>query len=495
MPKLSHVCLIAGLAAGAAITTPDVDAQSAEEAAVSDPYQWLEGVEDAKALDWVRAQNAKSQVELAATPEFGKLEADILAILDSDAKIPAVEKIGDWYYNFWKDKDHERGIWRRTTLEEYRKPAPRWETIIDVDALNEAEGKNWVWHGADCLRPPAPDQPYTRCLVALSRGGADADVTREFDLANKTWVKDGFFRDEAKGALGWIDRDNVYVYTDFGAGTMTESGYPRIVKQWTRGTPMSAAKVVYEGKPDDMYIAGIHDDTPGHERDFVSRTIAFYNDELYLRGNDGRLTKVDVPNSVNKGVVREWLTLELREPWTVGGKSYRAGSLLVAKFDDFMKGAREFDVLFEPSDTTSLVGASWTKRHVVLNVLDDVKNRLSVMTPGADGWTKSEFTGAPDFGTLAVSAVDPDESDAVWLTATDYLTPTTLSLAEIGRQPEVLKTHANVLRRLQARDRAALRDLEGRHQGAVLPGASEGLRSTTAATRRCCTATAASRSR
>lgn len=437
MPKLSHVCLIAGLAAGAAMAAPDADAESAEETAVSDPYQWLEGVEDPKALDWVRAQNAQSQAELAATPEFKKLEADILAILDSDAKIPAVEKIGDWYYNFWKDKHHERGIWRRTTLAEYRKPKPAWETILDIDALNEAEGENWVWHGADCLRPD-----YMRCLVSLSRGGADADVTREFDVASKSWVEDGFFREEAKGALGWIDRDNVYVFTDFGDGSMTESGYPRIVKQWTRGTPMSAAKVVYEGRPDDMYIAGIHDDTPGYERDFVSRTIAFYNDELYLRGADGKLTKLDVPNSVNKNVVREWLTLELREPWTVGGKEYAAGSLLASRFDDFMAGKREFDVLFEPSATTSLVGATWTKHHVVLNVLDDVKNKLSVLTPGEDGWKRSEFTGAPAFGTLAVSAVDSDESDAVWLIATDYLTPSTLSLAEIGTStpPEVLKT-------------------------------------------------------
>ena len=143
----------------------------------------------------------------------------------------------------------------------------------------------------------------------------------------------------------------MYVGTDFGAGSMTESGYPRIVKQWKRGTPMSAAKLVYEGKPDDMYVAAVHDDTPGFERDFVSRTLAFYNDELYLRGNDGKLTKIDVPESApTSRSHREWLTLELREPWSVGGKTYEAGSLLAAKFDDFMAGKRDFDVLFEPTD-------------------------------------------------------------------------------------------------------------------------------------------------
>jgi prolyl oligopeptidase len=227
MSKLSHACQALGLAAGLAGAT----AAHAQAPAGDDPYAWLEDVGGDRALGWVREQNAKAEAELASTPEFKRLEAEILAILDSDEKIPGVEKIGDYYYNFWKDKNHQRGLWRRTTLEEYRKPRPQWETVIDLDALNKAEGENWVWHGADCLKPE-----YRRCLVALSRGGADADVTREFDLSTKTWVEGGFFRSEAKGALGWIDADNVYVYTDFGAGSMTSSGYPRIVKQWKRGT-------------------------------------------------------------------------------------------------------------------------------------------------------------------------------------------------------------------------------------------------------------------
>ena len=432
MSQLSKLCLAAGIAAGLSM-----GAASAQEAAMSDPHQWLEAVTDEKALDWVRTQNAQAEAELAATPEFKQLESDLLGIYDSDDKIPAVYKQGEWYYNFWRDRNHERGIWRRTTLEEYRKPQPKWETVLDLDALNKAEGENWVWHGASCLRPA-----YTRCLIALSRGGADADVTREFDVSTKSWVDGGFFRDEAKGALGWIDQNNVYVYTDFGDGSLTSSGYPRIVKQLARGQSMDQATLVYEGQPDDMYIAAMHDDTPGFERDFVSRTLAFYNDELYLRGADGALTKIDAPNSAQKSAHCEWLGLELREPWTVGGTTYKAGSLLVTKFDDFMAGKREFDVLFEPTDTTSLAGSTWTRNHLVINVLDDVKNKLTVLTPGADGWTRSEMTGVPALGTVAVSAVDSEESDAVWMTVTDYLTPSTLMLAEVGsdRAPETLKT-------------------------------------------------------
>ncbi|SEK48201.1 prolyl oligopeptidase [Pseudoxanthomonas sp. GM95] len=425
------LALVAGIAASGA--------QAQETAVTNDPYQWMEEVEGAKPLAWVKDQNAKTETELAGTPQFKQLEGDIRTILDSDAKIPYVEKIGDHYYNLWKDKNHARGVWRRTTLAEYRKPNPTWETVLDIDALNAAEKETWVWHGAECRKPD-----NTRCLIALSRGGSDADVTREFDLTTKTWVEGGFYRPAAKGGLGWIDADTVYVYTDFGEGSLTSSGYPRIVKEWKRGTPLASAKVVYEGKADDMYIAAGHDATKGFERDFVTRTIAFYNDELYLRGKDGTLAKVDAPNSAQKSVQREWLGLELREPWTVGGKTYKAGSFLVTRFDDFMAGKRDFDVLFEPTDTTSLASATLTQHHIVLNVMQDVKNRLSVLTHTDGKWVSAPLkVGDSAFGAIAASAVDSEESDALWLTVTDYLTPTTLMLADADKPDakiEPLKT-------------------------------------------------------
>ncbi len=434
----------------------------------ADPFAWLEEVEGSQPLDWVRAQNARTEAALAATPQFKQLEGDIRAILDSKAKIPGVQKLGAYYYNFWQDAQHQRGLWRRTTLDEYRKAEPQWETVLDLDALNAAENEQWVWHGAACLKPA-----YERCLIALSRGGSDADVTREFDLTSKRWVEDGFYRAEAKGALGWIDQDRVYVYSDFGpdakgVSSMTASGYPRIVKEWQRGTPLDTAKVVYEGKADDMYIAAFHDDTPGFERDFVSRTLAFYNDELYLReahggasgadagcagapGKDGQLIRIDAPNSANKSVHKDWLLLELRDAYVAGGKHYAAGSLIAAKFDDFMAGKREFITLFAPTERTSLASYTWTRNHLVVNVLEDVKNRISVLTPAplsqsAGEWKREAFVGAPTIGTVSVGAVDADESDAVWMTATDYLTPTTLALAQLGQQhavqqPEVLKTN------------------------------------------------------
>ena len=419
------VVLLASSAGAHAVATHAVN---------SDPYRWLEDVGAPKSLDWVRAQNADSTKALASDASFAPLRDDLRKILDSDARIPGVEKLGDYYYNFWRDKHNPAGLWRRTTLAEYRKAEPAWEVLIDLDALNKAEKENWVWHGADCLKPE-----YRRCLIALSRGGADADVTREFDLAGKDWVKDGFSRPEAKGGLSWKDQDTVYVGTDFGAGSMTSSGYPRIAKQWRRGTPMSAATVVYEGKPEDLAITAYRDHTTGFERDFVLRTLAFYNDELYLRDADGKLSKIDAPNSAQKSVHRGLLLLVLREPWTVGDKTYAAGALIETGLDAFMAGKREFTVRFEPNDRTALDTFTWTKNHLLLNTLEDVKNRITVLTPGKDGWQREPLLGAPAIGTVSVDAIDDEASDDYFLTVTDFLTPTSLMLGRIGSAPETIK--------------------------------------------------------
>ncbi len=416
------------------MTAPIVHADTAVAPMPADEWQWLEDVEGDRSLNWVREQNARSTSVLEADPGFASLRDDLLGILDSTARIPYVSKEGDYFYNFWRDKENPAGLWRRTTLEEYRKAEPVWEVMLDLDALNKAEDMNWVWRGANCLRPA-----YDRCLVSLSRGGADAIEIREWDKSDRAFVEGGFRLPEAKGGAAWRDADHVYAYTDFGDGSMTSSGYPRIVKEWARGTAFSEAKVVYEGKPDDMYIAGYRDLTPGFERDFVSRTLAFYNDELYLRGADGQLTKIDAPNSANKTPFREWLILELRDDYTAGERTYPKGSVIAAKFDAFMAGGRDFDVLFEPSDTTAFVSLAPTKNHVILNVLDDVKNRLYALTYDDGNWSREPLEGAPAFGTVSVSAVDDETSDDYFLTVTDYVTPTTLMMGSVGEVPQTLK--------------------------------------------------------
>ncbi|MDB6171523.1 MAG: Prolyl oligopeptidase [Chthoniobacteraceae bacterium] len=401
---------------------------------IEDPYLWLEDVTGEKALTWVRERNAESAVELESGKSFKELEQAILTILDSDSKIPFITKYGARFYNFWRDAQHPRGLWRRTTLEEYRKPTPNWETVLDLDALGAAENESWVFHGAEFLKPD-----YQRCLISLSRGGSDASVVREFDLESRSFVHNGFELPQAKSNVGWIDLNTLFVGTDFGPGSMTTSGYPRVAKIWKRGTPFSEAKLIFEGKETDMTVEAIHDPTKGFERDFVMRRPSFFTSEQYLLSQDGSKKKIDVPPDAECDIHRDWLVIKPRTSWAVGGRTYAAGSLLVAKFDDFMEGRREFAVLFEPTSTTSLAHSSWTQNHLILNVLEDVKNRLYVLTPSEGKWRREPLPGAPTIGSVSAQPVDPEESDDYFLTVTDFLTPTTLSYGTLGNEIEKLK--------------------------------------------------------
>jgi prolyl oligopeptidase len=395
----------------------------------TDPFLWLEDVTSEKAMAWVKARNAESTAELAKSPEFKALDDRLLKIFDSREKIPFVTKHGPLYYNFWRDEKNKRGLWRRTTLEEYRKPEPKWETVLDLDELGEKEKENWVWHGAIFLEP-AND----RCLVSLSRGGADADVVREFDPKTKQFVKYGFSLPEAKSDVSWKDEDTLLVGTDFGPGSLTDSGYPRVVKEWARGTKLADARTVYEGQKTDVSVGAAVDHARGFEREFVQRGITFWESDLFLR-RDGKLIKIEKPLDAEATAHREWLLIRLRTPWTVGDKTYPAGALLATDFEAFLKGERKFDVLFEPTERTSLAAFSPTRNHILLDVLDNVRGRIYVLSRKDSAWKREELPGVPTIANASASAVEPDESDDYFLTVDDYLTPVTLSFGTAGKGP------------------------------------------------------------
>ena len=408
-----------------------VNAQTPDE----DPHLWLEEVTGEEALAWVRERNAVTVDALASDEAFGRVEARLRSILDSDARIPYVSQRAKYLYNFWRDAEHPKGLWRRTTLDQYRTDAPEWDVVLDLDALAASEGENWVWKGAVCLSPD-----YERCLIALSRGGADATVHREFDVTSRQFVADGFVLPEAKTDVSWVDRDALYVATDFGEGSLTDSGYPRVVKRWSRGTELGDAEVVYEGEPSDISVSAWHDHSPGYERDIIWRGLTFYTNELRVL-HKGAWTKLDKPDSARARVHRRWVTFELRDDWSLDGTVHPKGTLLVADFDRWMKGKRDVEVLFSPTERTSLAGISMLRDHIVLTVLDDVKNRVEVLTPGKKGWSRAAMPGLPDKGSVDVWAVDADHSNAVWVSASDYVTPSLFGRAEVGAgAPEVLKT-------------------------------------------------------
>ena len=404
----------------------------AQPAETADPFIWLEDVHSERALTWVRAQNALTQHELGTSPDFKPVYDRLLAIYDSKARIPAVTKQGDFYYNFWRDAQHVRGLWRRTTLSEYRKESPAWETLLDLDALAAAEKENWVWKGSIWLRPD-----NARCLLNLSRGGGDAVVVREFDIPSKSFVADGFYLPEGKTNVAWRSRDSVYVGTDFGPGSQTDSGYARIVKEWRRGTPLAAARTVFAGATTDVSISARVSDRFGFHREFIRRAITFYSGETHLRVGE-KFVKLDLPVDALVDTFKEFITIILRSPWAIGGRTYAAGALLAAPWDSFLAGHRDFDVLFAPAPRTSLVGVTTTREHLILTELDNVRSRLSLLTRAGSAWQRTPLP-VPEFGTVSVSSIDED-SDDYFLNVTGFLTPSSLYLGKIGReQRELLK--------------------------------------------------------
>jgi len=399
-----------------------------------DPYLWLEDVSGDRALAWVREQNLATTNILQGAAGFDNLRVRLLSIYESRDRIPNITKHGSYFYNFWRDEGHARGVWRRTTLEEYRRAEPAWETIIDLDQLAGSEKENWVWKGADILRPT-----HDRVLIFLSRGGADAAVMREFDLDKKEFVTGGFKLPEAKSRVSWRDRDAIYVGTDFGPGSLTNSGYPRIVKEWRRGTAIEEAKTVFEAKAEDVSVSAsvVHDH--GRVYEFIWRGLTFFSSEMSFRRGDHWI-RIDKPADARIETFTDQILLRLRSDWSVGGITYRAGSLLAANFEAYLRGDREFGMLFAPSERTALASMSATKNYLILNELDNVRSKVYALKRANGEWARTPLP-TPAFGSVRVRGVDAEESDDFFMTTNDYLTPPSLHLGAVGEeQQEKLKS-------------------------------------------------------
>jgi prolyl oligopeptidase len=401
-------------------------------------------------LAWVREQNARTE-DLLEDAEYAALEGSILEVLDSTDRIAMVGKRGHWYYNFWKDRVNPKGLWRRTTWESYLTDSPEWDVLLDVDALAAAEGVEWVFHGATFLRP-ADGERYRQALVALSPDGGDANRYREFDVDTRTFVDPatgGFDLPTAKGNVSWLDADALLVASTAEGLPRTASSYARTAVTLRRGQALSAAPRLFDVPEDHMMAVVAHDSTPGFERTFAVDYADFYNRSTFVRSGD-EWVQVEAPTDVNLSAHREWLLFRPQQDWAVGGITYPAGSLLAAKFDDYLAGSRELLVLFTPDAHTSLQSWSWTRNFLLLNLLRDVSSEIRVLDPAAPAasgpadsgaWASSLLDACPPLHDVNAYAVDDeDESpadggagDDFWLVATGFTTPSTLVRGTLER--------------------------------------------------------------
>jgi prolyl oligopeptidase len=391
-----------------------------------DPFLWLEELDSDQAMDWVVGQNDRTEAELFDA-DFAATKDAILTVLDAADRIPMVTKRGEHYYNFWRDSQHPKGLWRRTSWESYQQQEPEWEILLDVDALAAAEGIDWVYAGAQMLRPKAGTE-YTRALVKLSPDGGDQVRVREFDLPTLAFVPGGFDLPVAKTNVSWADADTLFVATDVGEGSLTLSSYARTVRRLSRGQELAEAEEIFAIDQSHVLAYVSHDSTPGFERDVAHDVIDFYNSKTYVRSGD-EWVHLDVPTDVGVSLHRDWVIFSPQTPWTRDGVTHIPGSLVLAELEGFMAGTGVLREIFVPTESTSLQSIDFTASHILLNVLQDVSSQILICDPARDFALRALDIGAPlhSFSISAVDDEDPECGEDFWLTLTGFLTPTTLA--------------------------------------------------------------------
>ncbi|MCG6189936.1 prolyl oligopeptidase family serine peptidase [Maribellus maritimus] len=385
--------------------------------AQNDSYLWLEDVENEKALNWVEEWNKKTLDVLTEHHDYEGIYNKNLEIYNSTDRIPEPTIFGNFIYNFWQDKEHKRGIWRRTTIESYLSKAPGWETILDIDDLSGKDNIKWVFKGASGLY-----SDYDKFLISLSKGGGDAVVIKEFDVQTKSFVENGFYIPEAKGNASWIDKNTLMVSTDFGDG-VTTSGYPRQVKIWKRGTELKDAKLVFEGEKDNMGVWGYTIPTQDKTYQLIMRYMTFYTAQYYVL-EKGKLVELELPDDIElAGIVNDMVILRLKSDWEVNDQFYKQGSVITAKYNDLLRGKPDFYLLVEPGERSSVAGLSSTKNMLLVNMLNNVKGELYAYK--WDGSWRKQKINVPEPGNISLAASD-ENSDNFFFYFENFLEPATL---------------------------------------------------------------------
>ena len=412
---------LAAAALAASCVTPDEPTGTAAQpqAEAADPYLWLEEVEGERALAWVEAENARSLPVLENDPRYPALLNAALDVAQSRDRLATGQVRGGYLYNFWQDETHVRGVWRRARLDGYAANRPQWETVLDIDALARAENANWVWQGADC------DPSGVRCMISLSNGGLDASTDREFDVNARRFVEDGFVVPEAKSNIGWLDRDTLLVATNWGEGSLTESGYPFVLKAWRRGAPLSSATEIMRGEPRDVSISVLtFEDESGDHIAIAAEGETFFETVYSLITPEGP-ARITLPRKSSiRRFFHDRLIVTLEEDWTVGGRLYPSGALLALPLAQATSETPAVEVIFTPNARQSIEGVAATREALLVSGFDNVRGRLQRFTFANGAW-RGEQVRLPPTGVVSLAGASTGDARA-FAVFEDFLTPPTL---------------------------------------------------------------------
>ncbi|WP_297093749.1 prolyl oligopeptidase family serine peptidase [uncultured Draconibacterium sp.] len=389
-----------------------------------DPYLWLEDIESVQSLEWVKAQNSVSEKTFKETPLFKSLSEKFLNVYNDEEKIAIPNLVGKYVYNFWQDAQNERGVWRRMLKEDYVASKTNWEIVLDLDELSKNENKKWVFGGAIWFEPD-----NNLCLLSLSDGGTDKSEFREFDAVKKEFVKDGFFIPASKGQATWIDINTLLIATDFGAGSSTLSGYPRIVKKWKRGTTIADAKTILEADSTIVALWPFSFYSNSKQHVGLIKAITFYESEIYyIQENEPKKLSNPVDAEIH-GFYNMELMLALQSDWEVDDKTYPSGALVSIDMDDDLKGKMNVKLIYIPDDKSSIVSMSTSKDFIIVNIMENVQNKLIKYRLIDDKWVGEEITELPDVGGINLISSDNTTND-YFFRFSNFITPSTLYYAQ-----------------------------------------------------------------
>jgi prolyl oligopeptidase len=426
--KLQGNRIVSAVAAAAFAVLPACAQQSSSEQ--PDKYTWLEDIHGERAMNWVNAENAQTAAVLEKDPHFAPLEAEALKILESPERLAEPMLHDGAVYNFWRDAEHVRGILRRTSLTDYLAPEPKWETVLDYDALAKADNQSWVAHGLTCLQP---DEVV--CMAALSAGGEDAATMREINLRTGKFVEGGFVLPSGKTRVAWKDKDTLLLGRDWGAGTMSEAGYPITVREWKRGEPLENAKEVFRGDVKDNGYGDNPDvfrDGQGNQVAIVERSLTTFESENYLL-SDGDAKKLGLPHKAEvNGLLDGQLIVTLNEDWTPDGgtQSFKQGSVVSMALAAVKNDPQHLKptVVFTPTALEFEQAVATTKNHVLLTTLNHVQGRAYVYTHAAGAWTRKPLP-VEDNQTIDIAAVSKTD-DRFFIAVEGFLAPPSLLLGD-----------------------------------------------------------------
>ncbi len=385
-----------------------------------DKYTWLEDVSGPRSMAWVKAENARTDAVLKVAPQYGPNFDAALAVAQDPHRLPGPDLRGDEVYNTWRDAKNPRGLWRKTAVVDYLTAEPHWKTVLDFDALGKAEGVGWVSKGTTCLYPGDEF-----CTVSLSAGGEDATTEREFNLKTGAFVPGGFILPHSKQTAAWVDKNTLLVTRDWGTGTVTQSGYPFVVKEWKRGTPLDSAVEVARGAATDQVetIPEVLHDAQGHSAVLIRRGVTFFDSQTFVRTGKGFERLMLPPKADVTGLLDGRLLVHLHADWPLAGTTLPQGSLVELKLSEALKDPAHLkpSPVFTPTTQEFLQGEATTRDRLLLETLDHVQGRAYVYTPGPHGWTKQRLA-VPENVSVNIASVS-NTDNRFFLAITGFLTP------------------------------------------------------------------------